>query len=148
MFQQRGYGKRNPFFLNWKKKNASKNRLIFAVNCNLSGQSQTQDNCNPNEHAKNHDQKRLNCMHTAPPFQVQSRWSRVSSQNLIVEIRPPGYFELTASFAQRKKAKGRRNQNIHTALSNFRQIAASDLSGNKLILIISFPPSSRNSQSA
>jgi hypothetical protein len=79
-------------------------------------------------------------MHTAPPFQVAGLRFQVASQNLLAGIRPPGYFELTISFAQRKKAKGRRNQNIHTALSNFRQIAASSPSDNKLIVTISFPP--------
>jgi hypothetical protein len=51
-----------------------------------------------------------------------------------------GYFEFPTSFAQRKKAKGRRNQKIQTAFSNFRQISAPGPSGNKLILTISFPP--------
>jgi hypothetical protein len=50
------------------------------------------------------------------------------------------YFELTTSFAHRKMAKGRRNQEIQTGFSNFRQISAPGPSGNKLILTISFPP--------
>jgi hypothetical protein len=49
-----------------------------------------------------------------------------------------GYFEFIANFAHRKIAKGMLNQIIHTASSNVLQIAASDLSGNKLILTIFF----------
>jgi hypothetical protein len=56
-----------------------------------------------------------------------------------------GYFEFPISFAHKKMAKGRRNQNIHTAFSNFRQISAPGPSGNKLILTISFPPLDLNS---
>jgi hypothetical protein len=57
-----------------------------------------------------------------------------------VEIRSPGYFELTTGFAHRKTAKGRLNQKIHKTFSISRQIAASSLSGNKLILTIFFLP--------
>jgi hypothetical protein len=49
------------------------------------------------------------------------------------------YLALTVSFAQRMIAKGRLNQRIHKTLSILRQIAASGLSGNKLILTIFFP---------
>jgi len=46
---------------------------------------------------------------------------------------------LTASFAHKKMANGRLNQKIHKAFSSIRQIDASGLSGNKLILTIFFP---------
>ena len=79
-------------------------------------------------------------MHTAPPFQVAGLRFQVASQNLLAGIRPPGYFELTDSFAHRKMARGRLNQKIHIAFSNLRQISAPSPSGNKLIVTISFPP--------
>jgi hypothetical protein len=40
-------------------------------------------------------------------------------------------------------AKGRLNPNTHNAFSSFRQISASGLSGNKLILTIFFPSYSK-----
>jgi hypothetical protein len=58
----------------------------------------------------------------------------------VTSIFREGYLEFIASFAQRKIAKGMPNKIIHTGGSNFRQIAASGLSGSKLILII-FTPS-------
>jgi len=81
-------------------------------------------------------------MHTAPPFksQVTGTKSQVPSQNLLPKKSFHAYFEFIANFAHRKKAKGRRNQKIQTAFSNFRQISAPGPSGNKLILTISFPP--------
>jgi hypothetical protein len=66
---------------------------------------------------------------------------RLSDQDKLGEKIPTrGYFDLAASFAHRKIAKGRLNQNIHNAFSSFRQISASGLSGNRLIFIISIPP--------
>jgi hypothetical protein len=66
--------------------------------------------------------------------------SQVPGQPLLRDLSILDYLELTASFAQTRMAKGRRNQKIHAAFSSLRQIAASALSGNKLILTIPFPP--------
>jgi hypothetical protein len=66
----------------------------------------------------------------------------------VTSIFRKGYFEFMAVFAHRKITKGKVNQKIHKPFSNLRQIGASGLSGNRLILIMSFPPSSESSQSA
>jgi len=63
---------------------------------------------------------------------------RLSDQDKLEEKTSTShYFELIAIFAHRKKIRGMLNQKIHNAFSRFRQIAASGLSGSKLIFTIS-----------
>jgi hypothetical protein len=65
------------------------------------------------------------------PLQVVKSWPQTSGTLT-------GSY-LPVSFAHRKIAKGRLNQNIHKTFSSPSQIAGSGLSSNKLILTILFP---------